>query len=350
MKKIMAAAAVFVFVAMSFGFGARAGAAKAKVMKIGLVTARDTAQAQALELFVKEVEQKSGGAIKGELFADAQLGGTREMIETLQSNIIQGYVGGAADLAPFVPSFNALELHLMVPHDSYKDYEAADKIFTSAPAMKMLNELEKSNMKGLAYWESGYKHITNNKGPITKQSQLKGLKIRSIENPGQVEALKILGALPVIIPFPEVFTSLQQGLIGSQENLIGNIIKSNFYQAQKYLTLSGNLYLRAPLVVNKGFYDSCTPEQQKVLTDAAKNGIKNMRKLLIEEDTKGIAFLKNKGIVITEAMEPKEVVKMRKELRPMQVKYIEKYDPKNGKEFIKVIDAVWAEWEKKNVK
>ena len=349
MKKFMAAA-VLIFAAMLLSFGAQAEAAKPKVMKVGLVTARDTAQAKALELFIKEVEQKSGGAIKGELFADAQLGGTREMIEALQSNIIQGYVGGAADLAPFVPSFNALELHLMVPHGSYKDYEAADKIFTSAPAMEMLKDLERSNMKGLAYWESGYKHITNNKGPITKQSQLKGLKVRSIENPGQVEALKILGALPVIVPFPEVFTSLQQGLIDSQENLIGNIIKSNFYQAQKYLTLSGNLYLRAPLIVNKGFFDSCTPEQQKILTEAAKNGIKNMRRLLIEEDTQGLAFLKSKGIVITEAMEPKEVVNMRNELRPMQVKYIEKYDPKNGKEFIKVIDAAWAEWEKKNVK
>ena len=154
MKKIMTAA-VLIFAVMLLGFGARAEAAKPKVMKIGLVTARDTAQAKALELFIKEVEQKSGGSIKGELFADAQLGGTREMIEALQSNIIQGYVGGAADLAPFVPSFNALELHLMVPHSSYKDYHAADKIFTSAPAMDMLKDLEKSNMKGLAYWESG---------------------------------------------------------------------------------------------------------------------------------------------------------------------------------------------------
>ena len=75
-----------------------------------------------------------------------------------------------------------------------------------------------------------------------------------------------------------------------------------------------------------------------------------MRRLLIEEDTQGLAFLKSKGIVITEAMEPKEVVNMRNVLRPMQVKYIEKYDPKNGKELIKVIDAAWAEWEKKNVK
>ncbi len=350
MKKFMVAAAVFIISAMFLGVGTPANAASAKVMKIGLVTARDTAQAKALELFIKEVEKDTKGAIKGELFADAQLGGTREMIEALQSNIIQGYVGGAADLAPFVPGFNALELHLMVPHSSYKDYEAADKIFTSAPAMEMLKGLENSNMKGLAYWESGYKHITNNKGPITKQSQMKGLKVRSIENPGQVEALKILGALPVIIPFPEVFTSLQQGLIDSQENLIGNIIKSNFYQAQKYLTLSGNLYLRAPLVVNKGFYDSCTPEQQKILIKAAKNGIKNMRRLLIEEDTKGLAFLKSKKIVITDSMDFKEIVNMRKQLRPMQVKYIEKYDPKNGKEFIKVIDAAWAEWEKKNVK
>ena len=110
MKKFMAAAGL-IFAAMLLSFGAQAEAAKPKVMKVGLVTARDTAQAKALELFIKEVEQKSGGAIKGELFADAQLGGTREMIEALQSNIIQGYVGGAADLAPFVPSFNALELH-----------------------------------------------------------------------------------------------------------------------------------------------------------------------------------------------------------------------------------------------
>lgn len=325
-------------------------APKPKIMKIGLVTARDTAQAKALELFIKEVEEGSKGSIKGQLFADAQLGGTREMIEALQTNVIQGYVGGAADLAPFVPRFNALELHLMVPHKSFDDYEAADKIFTSAPAIAMLEDLEKVNMKGLAFWESGYKHMTNNKEEIRKLAQMKGLKIRSIENPGQVEALKTLGMLPVIIPFPEVFTSLQQGLIDSQENLIGNIIKSNFYQAQKYLTLSGNLYLRAPLVVNKKFFDSCTPEEQEVLLTAAKNGIHNMRKLLIQEDREGIEFLKSKGIIVTDSLDMEEIVKMRKILRPMQVKYIEEYDPISGKEFMTVIDKVWAEWEKENLK
>lgn len=176
------------------------------------------------------------------------------------------------------------------------------------------------------------------------------LKIRSIENQGQVEALKNLGMLPVIIPFPEVFTSFQQGLIDSQENLIGNIIKSNFYQAQKYLTLTGFLYLRAPLVMNKQFFDSLSDIEKRVVIKAAKDNASYMRELLIQEDKEGLKFLKSKGIIITENLEPTEIIKMRNLLRPMHVKYMEKYNSKKSKEFMAIIDRVWEEWEKKNVK
>jgi len=347
MKKFLT---VLAAVSLAFSLALPAFAATPKVMKIGFVTARNTAQAKAMYKFAELVETKTNGSIKGEVFPESQLGGIREMIEATQMNVCQVYFGGAGDMAPFSPRFNLLEMHMMIPHDTFDDYAAGDAIFDSAPVMDILGDLEKIGLKGLSFWDNGYKHLLNGKRPINTLADLKGLKIRSIENQAQVAALKNWGALPVVIPFAEVFTSLQQGLIDGLENQIGNIINSNFYEASKHLTLSGFLYLKAPVTISKAFFDSLTDAEKKAVMEAAQEGKAYARQLLIEEEREGLEFLRSKGIQVVDQMDPKAQIEMRKLLRPMYEANIKRYDPKQGGELMKAIDAAWAEWEKRNVR
>lgn len=325
-------------------------ATHSKIMKIGFVAARNTAQAKAMYKFAELVEQKTKGSIKGELFPESQLGGIREMIEATQMNVCQVYFGGAGDMAPFSPRFNLVEMHMLVPHNTWDDYAAGDAIFNSPIAQEILKDLEKVGLKGLSYWDNGYKHVLNAKRPFVKLEDLRSLKIRSIENQAQVAALKSWGALPVIIPFAEVFTSLNQGLIDGLENQIGNIINSNFYEASKHLTLSGFLYLKAPVVMSKTFYDSLTETEKKAIQEAAKEGAAYAREYLIQEEKHGIEFLRSKGVKVVEELDPKELLKMRALLRTMYDANVKKYDPKGGVEFMKVVDEAWGTWEKRNIK
>lgn len=348
MKKmtVLLAVALLIMLSSSSCFAA----IQPKVMKIGFVAARNTAQAKAMYKFAELVEKKTKGSIKGEVFPESQLGGIREMIEATQMNVCQVYFGGAGDMAPFSPRFNLVEMHMLIPHNTWDDYAAGDAIFNSPIAKEILKDLEKVGLKGLSYWDNGYKHVLNSRHPFTKLSDLKGLKIRSIENQAQVAALKSWGALPVVIPFAEVFTSLNQGLIDGLENQIGNIINSNFYEASKYMTLSGFLYLKAPVVMSKGFYDSLTDAEKRAIQEAADEGAAFARNYLIEEERNGIKFLRSKGIKIIEKIDPKELIQMRKLLRPVYDANVKRYDPKSGADFMKVVDDAWAEWERKHVK
>lgn len=353
MKKSFASALTVLTVltvVVLIGFSLPAIAASPKVMKVGFVSARNTAQAKAMYKFVDMVEAKTNGSIKGEVFPESQLGGIREMIEATQMNVCQVYFGGAGDMAPFSPRFNLLEMHMMIPHDTFDDYAAGDVVFDSPAAMDILGDLEKIGLKGLSFWDNGYKHLLNGRRPMKTLADLKALKIRSIENQAQVAALKDWGALPVVIPFAEVFTSLQQGLIDGLENQIGNIINSNFYEASKYLTLSGFLYLKAPVAMSKAFFDSLTDAEKKAVMEAAQEGKAYARQLLIEEEREGIAFIRSTGIQVVDQMDPASLVEMRKLLRPMYEANIKRYDPKQGGELMKTIDAAWAEWEKRNVR
>jgi tripartite ATP-independent transporter DctP family solute receptor len=346
-NKLLVSVIAIVFVVIL----ATSAIAAPKIMKIGFTANRNTAQAKAMYKFAELVEKATNGSIKGEVFPESQLGGIREMIEAVQMNVAQVYFGGAGDYAPFSPRFNLIEMHMLVPHDNFMDFDASDTIFNSPVAQDILRDLEKINLKGLSYWDNDYKHMLNGTRPVRNLEDLNGLKIRTVENAAQVDALKVWSVLPVVIPFTEVYTSLQQGLIDGLEQQLGNIVKNNFHQAAKYLSLTGFLYLKAPVTISKIFYDSLTDDEQKAIEQAAQEGAIYARQLLIEEVKECIELLRaDKNVEIVETIDPAEIIKMRKLLRPVYDEYVQKYDPEGGVAFMKVVDEAWAEWEKQHIK
>ena len=150
----------------------------------------------------------------------------------------------------------------------FNDRKEAEKVLDGPVGKEVAKSVEKSGVKIISWWSQGFRESTTNR-KFTKPSELKGLKIRVMDNPLHIEAWNTLGASAIPMAFSEVLTSLQQGVLDAQENPYQNIVQSGFDKVQKYVIETGHLYGPLPLVFSKKVWDKLTPEQQKMIQAAA---------------------------------------------------------------------------------
>lgn len=247
------------------------------------------------EVFKKEVEEKSGGRIKVEIYPNGQLGGDRANIEALPLGTLEMCVPGGTVLSGFVEDFMVFDLPFL-----FKSKEDAFKAFDGELGNKLNAKLEEKGILNLGFGENGYRHVTNNAKPVTSPEDLKGLKIRTMENPIHMAAFKAFGANPTPISFNELFTALQQKTVDAQENPVAIISSAKLYEVQKYLSLTGHVYTNCPYLISKSFFDSLPEDLQKVVRDAAKDTITAQRKALSEQESETLEDLKSKGMQVNE--------------------------------------------------
>jgi TRAP-type C4-dicarboxylate transport system substrate-binding protein len=142
--------------------------------------------------------------------------------------------------------------------------------------------------------------MTNNKRPINEPGDLKGLKMRTMENPVHVAAYKGLGIVTTPMAFPEVFTALQQGTVDGQENPLSVILAANFDQVQKHITLTGHVYSPSVYLMNKAVWDKLSAADKQIFLDAAKEGVKANRARVDRDDANGAAELRKRGMTVIE--------------------------------------------------
>lgn len=247
------------------------------------------------EVFKKEVEEKSGGRIKVEVYPNGQLGGDRQTIEALQLGTLEMCIPGGTVLSGFVEDFMVLDLPFLFPSK-----DAAFKVFDGEVGDELNKKLDGIGIVNLGYGENGYRHVTNNKGPVTSPADLKGVKIRTMENPIHMATFKAFGANPTPISFNELFTALQQKTIDAQENPIPIIFTSKLYEVQKYLTLTGHVYTQCPYLISKSFFETLPEDLQKVVRDAAADCIKEQRIQCNNQEQEYVQSLKDNGMEINE--------------------------------------------------
>lgn len=247
------------------------------------------------DAFKKYVEEKSEGRITVELYPNAQLGGDRQAIESVQLGTHEMTCPAAAPLSGFEPKFQVFDLPFL-----FKSREAAYKALDGELGNKLNEMLVGSGLKNLAYPQNGFRHVSNNRGPIEKPEDLKGLKIRTMENPVHMATFKALGANPTPISFGELYTALQQGTVDAQENPPAIVATSKFYEVQKYYSLTGHVYAAACLLINEDFFASLPEDLQKIVEEGALNFKDEQRRLLNEQDAELLAKLEEEGMEINE--------------------------------------------------
>jgi C4-dicarboxylate-binding protein DctP len=252
----------------------------------------DTPQHMGSLKFKEVVESKSGGEITVEVFPAGQLGSDIETVELMQIGSIQASLVPTAKLSGFDPTLQIADLPFLFPSK-----EACYCVLDSEVGDKLLAGLENIGLKGVAFWESGFKQLTANES-IRSPEDYEGLKIRVMESPILIEQFKAMGANAIPINFSEVYNALQQGVVDGQENPLVSITKMRFYEVQKYMTLSYHGYLGYAFLFSKSFWDGLTPEQQALLKEAAVETAQYERSVTAELEDGFIKTIEESGTEI----------------------------------------------------
>lgn len=282
--------------AMAAGFVASASAQT--TMKISISVAQNSHQGVAIDTFAREVEKRTGGRYKVQTFYSGSLGGERESIEAVQLGTQELAFSSTGPVPNFVPEARILDIPFL-----FRDKAHARSVLDGPIGQDMLKPFESKGFKALAWAENGFRHMTNSKRAVNAPEDLKGLKMRTMENPVHVAAYKGFGIITTPMAFPEVFTALQQGTVDGQENPLSVIMASKFDQVQKHLSLTGHVYSPAIFVMNKAAFDKLSAADKQHFLDAAKEGVKANRARVDEDDAKGVAELRAKGMQVVETLD-----------------------------------------------
>lgn len=271
-------------------------------MKISISIAQNSHQGVGIDTFAKEVEKRSNGRIKIQPFYSGSLGGERESIEAVQLGTQELTFTSTGPVPNFVPEARILDIPFL-----FRDKAHAHAVLDGPIGQEMLAKFDAKGFKALAWGENGVRHMTNNKRAVNAPGDLKGLKMRTMENDVHIAAYKGFGIITTPMAFPEVFTALQQGTVDGQENPLSVITSAKFDQVQKYMSLTGHVYSPAIFLMNKAAFDTLSAADKQIFLDAAKEAVKANRARVAEDDARGVAELRIKGMQIIDVDKAKFV-------------------------------------------
>ena len=237
------------------------------------------------------LSEKTNGAVTLDVFGNSQLGSERDLIEGLQLGSVQVTCVSTAPLAGFTDAFLVFDLPFI-----FETSEQARAVMDSEVGTQILNSVEEQGLKGLAWFENGFRNVTNNVKPITVPEDLKGIKIRTMENQMHMAAFQIMGSDPTPMAMGDVFTALQQGTIDAQENPVPIIATNKFQEVQKYISMTGHLFSPTPVFIAKDYYDALPAEYQTAVQEAATEAAPYQREQIDEQNVSGLEELINDGM------------------------------------------------------
>jgi tripartite ATP-independent transporter DctP family solute receptor len=264
------------------------------VLRLGWVTGDKGMQGVQAHGFKEEAEKNSSGRIKVDLFCCGQLGGELEQVAAVRAGRLDMHSGAATTVGSLTPA-----VYIALLPFFYPDRETAWKVLDGEAGQMALKALEPLGVKGLAWGESGLHGLLNHRRPINAVSDLRGLKVRVVETPLFVSAWRALGASPVPMAWPEVYTGLQQRTIDGVDTVYQAMLDGKFHEVTSHLTLTNHAYSGLPLIINLARFNALPPDLQKVVQDAAKFGASQSRKAAQKADEFAIETFRGRGLTVT---------------------------------------------------
>jgi tripartite ATP-independent transporter DctP family solute receptor len=249
--------------------------------------------------FAELVNQKSNGRIKVDVFPSSQLGEEKAVLEQVQLGAIEFSRTSSGTLGGFSKSYEAFSLPYIFENDKH-----LWKFLDSETGAKLLDSLESSRMKGLAYYSSGARSFYSNK-PVKTLADLKGQKIRVIQNKVNIDLISALGANATPMPYGQVFSSLQTGVIDAAENNYPSYYTSNHFQQAKHFILDKHQMVPEVLVISKVTWDKLSKEDKDIIKQAAVESVKTQREEWEKFEKESAEKIKAAGVTITEVTDLK---------------------------------------------
>jgi len=319
MKKLLVLAAVAAVALL----GAASPALAKMSIKYGHVAPPFHGQSKGVDAFAQYVAEKTNGEIEIKTFPFGQLGSERSMAEQVQAGTLEMATITTALLQNYVPQLAVMDLPFVFP-DRKTAYAVIDD---PEWQKKIFGYLPKKGFIGISWTENELRDITNSKRPIHKPEDVAGLKIRVMESPVYIDTFKQLGASPVGIPFPELYSALQQGVIDAQENPLYTSILIKATEITKFATKTGHIYTECVQIVSQDFWERLKPAQQQIFREAAALALKVNR----EETAKDFKNLPKIGKSIEEYCQENGV-------------QVVELTPAERQAFVEAVKPVWAKY------
>ncbi|HUR41424.1 MAG TPA: TRAP transporter substrate-binding protein [Verrucomicrobiae bacterium] len=295
------------------GCGKQQDASAATVeIKFSHVVSPDTPKGRAAEEFKKLAEARTQGRVKVTVFPNSQLYKDKEEMEALQLGSVQMLAPSLAKFGPLgAREFEAFDLPYL-----FDGYDSLHKITQGPVGAGMLQRLEGKGIKGLAFWDNGFKHLSANRA-LRTPADVKGLKLRIQSSQVLSAQMKALGALPQVMAFSEVYQALQTGVVDGTENPPSNFYTQKMHEVQKFLTATDHGYLGYAVIVNKAFWDGLPPDLRKTLEECMVEATKFANDIARQENEKALEQVKASGKTELIAPTPEEKAQWRAALVPV---------------------------------
>ncbi len=298
------------------------------VIKFSHVVATDTPKGKGAERFKQLAEERTNGKVKVEIYPNSVLYKDKEELEALQLGAVQMLAPSVSKFGPLgAKEFEAFDLPFIFP-----DKAVLARVTEGPIGASLFRKLEDKGIKGLAYWDNGFKDMTANK-PLRNPADFKGLKMRIQSSKVLESEIRTLGALPQVLAFSEVYQALQTGVVDGTENTPSNIYSQKTHEVQKYLTVSNHGYIGYAVIVNKKFWEGLPPDIRTSLEGAMKDATRYANAISQQENDDALAKIKASGrteiIQLTEAQK----AEWRKALQPVYAEMA----PRVGKDLIEAI-------------
>ncbi|WP_236939132.1 DctP family TRAP transporter solute-binding subunit [Evansella clarkii] len=274
-----------------------------------------------IEELTAAIEEETDGQVKFEIFPGGQLGGERDMVEQVQLGTLDMGIYTSAPVTNFVPELAVLDLPLI-----FRDHQHAYDTLDGEVGEELLSLIDAQGFKGLGLWENGMRHMLSNGKPILSADDLNGMKVRAIGNDLVLDTYRALGADPTPIEWPEVHTSLQQGIVEAHDNAYGVTHSTGIYEVQEYLSEVGLYYAAAVLLMNGDLFESLPEDVQEVFERLGKEYAHVQREMTtdIEAEQKQELMEFDNGLEIYDAAEV-DIDSFREAVQPVYEKYADEF-------------------------
>jgi C4-dicarboxylate-binding protein DctP len=330
MKKVVLAAGLVAAMSIS-------AVAADYVLKFSHVVSENTPKGKAAVFFEKRLEELSKGRIDVQVYPNSQLYKDKAVLKALKLDSVQMACPSFSKFTKIVPQLALFDLPFL-----FKDMDHVHKVEDSEVGQKLKEMVTAKGYVALDFWDNAFKQFTSSKRPLIKPEDAKGQKFRIMSSKVLEAQFKAVGANPQVMPFSEVYSALQQGVIDGQENTNSNIYTKKFYEVSKYSTVSNHGYLGYLVVMSKKFWDKLPDDLKAAVKQAMKEATAEERKLAVELDKSQFAKIKEyadqtKKLEIT-VLTPEQRDAWKK---VMSTIYPEFYDPaKIGKDLIEAAQKV----------
>lgn len=315
MHACLRAALGAVLLASSAASYAAAQDIKDRTIKLALANTAESAHGLGAKRFAEIVAQRSGNKLKVRIYPGGTLGGEVAVASSMQGGTIEMSMMGPGLLTGMDKEFGIFDTPFL-----FNDAKEVDAVLDGPVGTRLLERLPEKGLIGLSYWDHGFRVLTNSRRPVARMEDIQGLKIRVQQIPVFIEAFAALGANPVPLPFPELYTALETKTVDGQENPFVSIEVTKFYEVQKYASNTRHAYSPLLVLASKRFWDQLSADERKILADAAEETKPYERETSRALDRKAMEELKSKGMTITD-ISPEERARMRDRLLPVIEKH-----------------------------